>query len=328
MSKRRPNAHVIGDQAIEIVKSVLPKEWVIRELKPDYGIDLLIELFDYVNAEKNVCETLGEFIYIQVKGTSNLTKRKVKIYAVHNVAKFEWKENKNEYLEIEAIIYSLDTSLLDTVRRVGPSVPVLLFVVDTITKEVFSICLNDILDKYIIPKYSNFTDQNKINIHIPADNKIDGSFFSLVPIRMYAKRSKLYSAFALFRYQLRELNRAIEEYEPIMMLTSDENMDKYNNFLKLIRFFLDQILKLDIWSIDNHLLALGICKQEIDALVTYIYKTEVFELNQLINLTLNIWSKLDNLNNIYEEVCREWFLPKFIGQLAGDPSIPIIKLEN
>ena len=44
MSKKRPVSHITGDKGIDIVKSVLPSEWVIRTLTPDYGIDLLMRI--------------------------------------------------------------------------------------------------------------------------------------------------------------------------------------------------------------------------------------------------------------------------------------------
>lgn len=49
IGKRRSEAHVIGDYAIDILKQHLPKEWVVREYHPDYGIDLSIELLSEMN---------------------------------------------------------------------------------------------------------------------------------------------------------------------------------------------------------------------------------------------------------------------------------------
>ena len=40
----RDEKHVIGEQAVLILKRVLPKEWVCREQSSDYGIDVEIEL--------------------------------------------------------------------------------------------------------------------------------------------------------------------------------------------------------------------------------------------------------------------------------------------
>ena len=32
------------DQALQLVKTNLPKEWVIHDYKPDYGINIIVEV--------------------------------------------------------------------------------------------------------------------------------------------------------------------------------------------------------------------------------------------------------------------------------------------
>lgn len=332
MSKKRPVSHITGDKGIDIVKSVLPSEWVIRTLTPDYGIDLLVELFDFVDDKKKVCETLGEFLYLQVKGTENLERRKLRVHPVYNVAKSEWDENKDEFMDIDIVSFPIDTSLLETVKRVGTSVCVLLFVVDTTTKEVFSICLSDVLDKYIQPQKPDYKKQDSVTIHIPIDNKVDGTFYSLVPIRMYGKRSKLYSAFSFFRYQLKELRREISQPE-IAFLNSNPESGKELDFVtnklsEFVLFFAEQVLELDIWSIGDHLLALGLCKLNLDSLIADIKTGKLNNYHVLIMRSIHVWEQLDNMGSIYEEICREWFLPKFIGQLSSYPNSPEIKTKQ
>ena len=61
--KRKTDSHIIGDQAVKHVINLLPDEWTIRELTPDYGIDLQIELFEKTatsGTSKNDYDTLGE----------------------------------------------------------------------------------------------------------------------------------------------------------------------------------------------------------------------------------------------------------------------------
>jgi len=329
MSKKRPISHITGDNAVDKVKSFLPAEWVIRTITPDYGIDLLIELFDFIDQEKSMCETLGEFLFVQVKGTTDLERKNIKIHPVHNVAKANWKENKDEYMDIEVINFTIDTSLLDTVKRVGTSVCVMLFVIDIKQNELFAICLNDIIDKYIQPRNPSYRSQETITIPIPTDNKIDGSFESLVPLRLYAKRSKLYSAFTTIRYQLKELRREISQPEIAFLNESPEEGKELEFVTKeladFILFFADQLLQLDIWKIGNHLLALGICKLNLDKLVSDIKEGKLNNYHALIMASIQVWEQLDNMSSIYEEICREWFLPKFVGQLGSYPNIPEIK---
>jgi hypothetical protein len=44
-------------ESVGILKGLLPKEWVVREYRPDYGIDLAVELFS--NGGVDRIETLG-----------------------------------------------------------------------------------------------------------------------------------------------------------------------------------------------------------------------------------------------------------------------------
>ena len=45
LGKRRSENQIIGESGIDILRSLFPKEWVIREYTADYGIDLDVELF-------------------------------------------------------------------------------------------------------------------------------------------------------------------------------------------------------------------------------------------------------------------------------------------
>ena len=43
-TKRKTLAHLIDKSALDIIDDLIPEYWTIREYKPDYGIDLAIEL--------------------------------------------------------------------------------------------------------------------------------------------------------------------------------------------------------------------------------------------------------------------------------------------
>src|SRR5690606_25034906 len=91
--KQRVLQHIMEDESYEIIKSQIPKHWVIREFnRPDYGIDLVIELFEII--DNDIAETLGEFIYVQVKSVKELQLKQDFIYEVGNVAKGVWTENR------------------------------------------------------------------------------------------------------------------------------------------------------------------------------------------------------------------------------------------
>ncbi len=89
--KRRPEQHITGETGVSILKDIFPKEWVVREYVPDYGIDLDVELFEDIGDK--TYRTLGEHILFQVKGTKELIKKTITLYSRMNVEK-KYKENK------------------------------------------------------------------------------------------------------------------------------------------------------------------------------------------------------------------------------------------
>src|SRR6185437_6309061 len=136
--KQRVFQHIMEDESYQIIKKHIPKEWVIREFnRPDYGIDIVIELFDKIDDE--ISETLGEFIYVQVKSVNNITVVNENIFNVGNVAKGIWKEDKSEYIKLEVAKYVFDIDSIYTIQSLGASVSVLLFVVDISTENVYFI---------------------------------------------------------------------------------------------------------------------------------------------------------------------------------------------
>ena len=82
--KQRVRQHIMEDESYEVIKRYIPNNWVIREFnRPDYGIDLVIELFEKI--DEQISETLGEFIFVQVKSVEKLERKIEKIYPVDNV---------------------------------------------------------------------------------------------------------------------------------------------------------------------------------------------------------------------------------------------------
>ena len=59
----RPQAHVLGDIAVEAFKRLLPPRWIYRSKPPDYGVDGEVEL---VSEEGHLT---GRLFYAQIKGT-------------------------------------------------------------------------------------------------------------------------------------------------------------------------------------------------------------------------------------------------------------------
>jgi len=59
---KRPDQHITETRSQRIFENLIPVEWVIREIKPDYGIDYLIEVF-------SSGISTGITFFVQLKGT-------------------------------------------------------------------------------------------------------------------------------------------------------------------------------------------------------------------------------------------------------------------
>ena len=200
--KKRVLQHIMEDGSYQIVKESLPPHWVVREFnRPDYGIDLVIEIFEQVD---DAFVTLGEFLFVQVKSVKNAELDQKKIFPVKNVSKSVWEEDKSEWIDLKVVKYDMGTDLLYTVQMQGASVVVLLFLVDLSTKASYFVCVNDYIDKYLYPSNQKFIWQNDVRLYIPASN-----ILSDIPLRdhaltLYGKRAKFLAAFSMFAYQKNE----------------------------------------------------------------------------------------------------------------------------
>ena len=178
----------------------MPEEWVIREYTADYGIDLDVELFE--KCSEKVYITKGEHVLFQVKTTNSLNVKTMKILSDDM--------SNNEFYTFRVAKYSLDTDLLSTVERMGSAVPVLLCLVDNVEREGYFVCLNDYIDKILVPQNPDYHMQESVVINIPIENRIsDGKRV----IEWYGKRAKLYSFFNIISSQ----NRGIIELVYIVL---------------------------------------------------------------------------------------------------------------
>jgi tetratricopeptide (TPR) repeat protein len=64
----RPRSHQLEDESITFLKSIIPDSWVYRDLKPDYGLDGNIEIFD------DSGNSTGLMFFVQIKGTDEHNK--------------------------------------------------------------------------------------------------------------------------------------------------------------------------------------------------------------------------------------------------------------
>lgn len=322
LRKRRSFQQIMEEQSLDIIRKVLPEEWVIHEYKPDYGIDFIVEVFKYLDEKKEVAETLGELFFVQAKSIKTSTVASVRVYPRANVEKTAvLEETREEYIEIEAIRYELEVSELATIQAMGAAVPVLLFLVVLDTGKVYFVCLNDVIDKVIIPSDPDYNQRGKKTFLVPLKNEVNPTEDCLIPLRFLARRSKLYAAFAKFQYQFHELLR----YDQWFALSPDD-FDLVS-FRGMVQKFIKTAQQQDIWhTVEWEPVQWSLA--EITALSENLNRwtesEEAFDLVSSMAQVVECWRKLDNLARMFEELCREWFLPTFLAQLASYPDQPTI----
>ena len=348
--KRRVFQHIMEDNSIDLLKQKLPSEWVLRKYNPDYGIDLSIELFQSVDGGNDKFETLGEFLFAQIKSISSTRIEKKDVYSRMNVEMQELSKSPwGDKSTIEVIKFQIDTNELLTVQAVGNGIPVLLIVICLDLQKAYFVCLNDYIVKIIVHENPEFYNQESLTIYIPTNNEILNEHDFLVPLQFYAKRPKLYAAFSRFVYQQHELQNLFivdpksEEdnfYFPL------ENLITILHFISIIKRY-DFWHEISMWKIieeiyfeiclvekiiNKRLTGLkltetdfqGIDKLDLSKLdeiegdiqIDSSFKDEMIEFmfGNAINRT---WDRLVNLNNLFEEICREWCLPTFLSRLTS-----------
>lgn len=316
--KKRSKSQIIGEKAVKILQELFPDEWVTREYNPDYGIDLSVEIFEeYMNGYI----TTGEHIYFQVKGTEKLELGKYKVYERWNVDR-SYEKGLN-YKEIDVVKFSIETSLLSTVERMGSAVPVLLIVVDINERNAYYVCLNDYIEKVIVPVNPNYSDNKEITIYIPVKNVIK-SPMDIKPIKWYSKRAKLFALFNKVNYQ-----------KSVLQYIMDEDLPKD------IIHFANIIRRSDAWSASEYFYALKNLEKQIDYLlengttkeeensITLLKKRgcnldeRCWETNyswrdlsarevEKSNNLRKLWENICSCSYIFEDVAKEWYLPTYL----------------
>jgi len=322
--KKRNRSQIIGERAVGILKELFPIEWVVREYTPDYGIDLSVELFEEY---KNNFITTGEHVYFQVKGTEKLKRGKFKVKERFNVEKVNIETEV--YKEIDVVKFNIETALLATVEKMGSAVPVLLVVVDIINKTAYFVCLNDYIEKVIIPNNPNYTQRESLVINIPVLNTIK-SDKDIIPIRWYAKRAKLFALFSKANYQRHEMGYMRDD-----------------NLTTNILHFANIIRRLDAWSASKYVYALKSVQDELDyflqngttkmaeeAIDSLMKRGEdveekcwetnysfeelsLMESQNAIHLRV-LWDEICNYGFILEDLHKEWFLPTYMGLITSE----------
>jgi hypothetical protein len=292
------------EKSFKIVRALLPAEWVIHEYRPDYGIDFSIEPFESIDVDTT--ETLGEHLFVQLKSVNKLETRKVEVFPRYNVEKrplnVELRHASAQPKEITVIPFRIDTNDLVTVQAMGAAATVLLILAALDVNRVFFICLNDLIDKIVVPENPLFAERDSQQVLIPVWNELTCNPESLIPLRLFSKRAKFYTAISKFAYQYHELACAGIE------TVGDESSDFA--YAMSVRHFLRILRALSIWDAGEYMPLVAHYKAQLDRLEAVLEGRE----NTLIGLRAEadqLWQGLNALGRTFEEISRERFLPTY-----------------
>jgi len=292
-----------------------------------------VELFEESGKDKNgnsFYDTFGEHVLLQVKGCKVMEASRFRVTDRINVELVDPKGSKVKSLEenvIDAFQFQMETSELVTVQRMGAAVPVLLTLVDVSARRVYFVCLNDYIDKIISPFDELYSEQKTKVIHVPVNNEIKATDDGLLPFRLYGKRAKLMAAFSKFKYQHHQLEQ-----------TDNDQL------LQQAEYFARVLLRYDFWNSCDWWEPIALYYKSLvlfsktgsPGLMTENQQDRLYERKEApqwsdgwsgnSEYTLDqirsfqeirlLWDHLENIGNIYEEICREWFLPTPIGLIT------------
>lgn len=261
-------------------------------------------------------QTLGEHFFIQLKSAESPSVGNLNLHRRSNVEKGREQLDDEPSTSIEVYILSLETSELVTVERMGVGLPVLLVIADLSREKCIFVCLNDYVDKILVPRFDDYRDAKSRTIHLPASNDISTTV-GQIALRWYAKRSKLFSAFQRFTYQNSELNWA-----------------EHGDWRSLAEHFAQKIVRYDFWDdvemcpiIGHYRDGLrrfietgqpGLLERSIPLVDIKTFEGELDDHLRKVDVFL-LWNGLSVLPKNYEDVWREWFLPTDLGQAMSSP---------
>ena len=354
--KQRVIQHEMEEQGRAVVRQLLPSEWVVHDYVPDYGIDIAVEIFggkEDRERQRGGTEAAGEWLLGQIRSTGRSRIRKLNVRSGRNEKLNEGVSRKTakigDPLEIEALSCRLETSLLLTVQAMGSGVPVILFLVTLDTGRLYFICVNDVIDKCIVPSDHAFEKKGTKTVYIPIANEVSADDGSLEPLRFLAKRPKLYAAFCRFAYQEREVQRQLDVINCAASLEDRAlAVDGLLHLVKGVKRY-DFWETIDRWPAMTHVYGEILrVEQLLDdvrsggraavwesgggwarprgvAMRSQMAEAETEAEAEDVEMMVALagaevdaaWGQLTSLNGLYEEVCREWFLAREFAGLAS-----------
>ncbi|WP_417794814.1 DUF4365 domain-containing protein [Terasakiella pusilla] len=325
MAKSRVDNHLKEDASEDLVARLLPQEWVIRKLHPDYGVDVSIEVFE---RQGQKIPTMGEFLFVQLKATDSLKRGVEPIRPRVNVEKALDLQDQDAQHELDVVRYVVDSDTIDNARLMGPSTPLMLFVCDLTDSEIYYVCLTDYYDKIIEPRGNDLSTQATFTVLIPAGNKLSDPR-SVQVMRFYATRAKLYGMFNLAQFQYREARSILKD------LANHEHVKKLPCNFDTIDRFARRLRAMPVWERDIPWALMQSYRARLDLIINKVDDgtldlilrgideflkgddkalTPLLEFYHLCSVS---WEQFSAIGQTFEDIVREWFLPTMMGQLGS-----------
>ncbi|MFJ9889269.1 DUF4365 domain-containing protein [Streptomyces sp. NPDC091287] len=315
--KRRNFRHVMEEDSGVLLRTKLPREWVLHEYAPDYGIDGTVEIFEPVGDDGESFETLGEHIFFQLKSIKkrNVTK-KVAVQRYNPLLGKEFPPGRRNVggkwaARFDAITYDMEVDELLTIEAMGASVAVVLFLVPLDENEVYIVSLTDYIDRVLNFDDPGWRNKGTKRIYIPVVNKVPTPP-AMALLRQYGKRAKLMHLFNVSSYQCDAISDLLDNPEREVEALASQ--------------FCDRLLALDVWSENSW----SILQFYHGILIGYrdLFAGDKAAINRIgwkyienpddlmLDLRTKIhfaWKGLRSLGPTYEDLVREWGLPTYNG---------------
>lgn len=192
---KRPRQHVMEKESRQLLESLLPSEWIVRDVADDYGVDLEIELVDQTVVS-------GDRIWVQLKSEERSTRRAHRFPIGHRFPAASQDAGGN--ITADYIAYSLSTKEIEYARRCH--FPLILVVVDLAVSDAYWVPLRNEAEIRFSGKDTLKPGQKSATLQIPVwsslrdarqDNFEGFRWYALEPGRMYAfaKLAAFYNEF-------------------------------------------------------------------------------------------------------------------------------------
>jgi hypothetical protein len=246
----RPNAHVIGERAEQLLTSSLPDHWIKRPLPRDYGVDFEVEI-----AESRILT--GKRFWVQLKGFS-------RGLPCHDTLPWERRGPQpasaldkpglaqRGVSDVPHVRVPVSTKLLSYALRCD--FPLLLAAADLVGGEVYIVPLRDHAELVLDVRTPAWRQRKTTTIHIDARHRISDDLRSSNSLlRWYAMdpaRRAALSHLAYFAHELRYETQLIDNIGDGQL---EDDEQALLSTARVVRRYVERAMSLDILYGDDGL---------------------------------------------------------------------------